>query len=72
VLSLKIIVYNNRDRNRFLESVPRTLKNLTFCRVFGTGFGKNPKFGKRVPKPVPGNPKFVKWVPQPVLGTLNV
>jgi hypothetical protein len=29
-----------------LEPVPRTLKNSRFCKVLGTGFGKNPKFEK--------------------------
>jgi hypothetical protein len=29
-----------------LEPVPRTLKNPIFCRVLGTGSGKNPKFKK--------------------------
>jgi hypothetical protein len=51
-----------RDRNRFLELVPRILKNLKFFRVLGTGSGKNPKFEE----PVPGKPKFVKRVPEPV------
>jgi hypothetical protein len=36
----------SRNRNRFMEPVSRTLKNPRFCRVFGTGSGKNPKFEK--------------------------
>jgi hypothetical protein len=53
------------------EPVLRTLKNPRFCRVLGTGSGKNPKFEwfqnrflgtthllKRVPEPVPWNSKF--------------
>jgi hypothetical protein len=63
-VSLAVII---RDRNRFLEPVPRTIKNTRFCRVLGISSGKNPKFLKRVPEPVPGNPKFVKRVPEPVL-----
>jgi hypothetical protein len=35
------------------EPVPRTLKDPIFCRVLETGSGKNPKFLKRVPEPVP-------------------
>jgi hypothetical protein len=35
-----------------------TLKNPIFCRVPGTGTGRNPNFEKSVPETVPGNPKF--------------
>jgi hypothetical protein len=42
----KILSLFTRDWNRFLEPVPRTLKNRRFFRVLGTSFGKNPKFEK--------------------------
>jgi hypothetical protein len=43
-----------------LEPVLRTLKNPRFCRVSGTGSGRNPDFEKRAPEPVPVKSKFKK------------
>jgi hypothetical protein len=36
---------------------PGTIKNPRFCRVLGIGSGRNPKFEKMVPEPIPKNPK---------------
>jgi hypothetical protein len=32
--------------NQGSEPVPKTIKNSRFCRVLGTGLGRNPKFEK--------------------------
>jgi hypothetical protein len=38
-----------------LGSGSGTLKNPIFCMVLGTGSGRNLKFEKKFPEPVPGN-----------------